>query len=238
MSQEDNENKKQYDAMVKLLLHLENKGLVVKNANLGRFRGEYYRGKDFEKVITDNQEYISTELEKIKGKKPTDVHNELYQVARKLGLLVKGVKEEGDKLKYPKRLFPLEGAIVACCDDDDHSHKAGPADLKNFDPNSFYILKLERAQTKLYLYLGLSVLGVLMYTLMPVWPLPVKLAIWYVSYVLLIIMVAINILRYSLFIVCYIFGISFWLFPDLYDDKVYFDKLERCNRFIQTIIQV
>jgi translocation protein SEC62 len=219
MSHGENENKIQYDATLKILLELESKGLPVKNANLGKIRGEYYRGKDFEKYISDHNEYISNELEKITGKKPTDIPSELFQLARKQGLLVKGVKSEGDKMKYPKRLIPLEGAI-SCCEDD-HHHNVDKAELSKFDSNGFYILYVDRGQKKLYIYLGLTIFGVLMYCLMPVWPLIVKLAIWYVSYILLIILVTINVIRYSLFIVCYIFGISFWLFPDLYDDKVY-----------------
>merc|ERR1719362_43457 len=56
-----------------------------------------------------------------------------------------------------------------------------------------------------------------MYCLLPVWPLQLKIFIWWVSYILLNIMVGICLIRYSLYLFVLIFGKEFWLFPDLFD---------------------
>ncbi len=219
MSHVDNteaEVKKQYEELCSLFLNLEGKGLVVKDANLGRIRGEYYRGKDLDKILNDHKNFIINEYERITGNKPEDIADKIYKLARKYGILIKAQKDKNDKLKYPKRLYPIEG--IPCCDEDHAETKH--SDPNKYDPNDFYIVNIQRGQKKLYLYLGLAIFGVLMYCLLPVWPLEVKLAIWWISYILLILLVSLNVIRYSLFILCYIFGIDFWLFPYLYDDKV------------------
>lgn len=55
--------------------------------------------------------------------------------------------------------------------------------------------------------------------LYPMWPYPLKLGVFYVSFTLLVAIVIINILRYVLYFTLFVFGLNFWIFPRLYDDS-------------------
>ena len=55
--------------------------------------------------------------------------------------------------------------------------------------------------------------------LYPMWPYPLKLGVFYISFAMLVAIVIINIVRYVLFFTLFVFGINLWIFPRLYDDS-------------------
>jgi translocation protein SEC62 len=243
MSKEENTSQK---ILTNILLKLEDKGLESRNASVGRIRADYYKGNDFEKSLIDNLDYICQELKKnlnidIKKEKQEDALNEIYDIFHSNGIIAKAVRIQGDKAKYPKRLFSVEQNL---------GNTEIPADdvkiesLTKFEgsPKVFYLLNIERSNSKLYFYLITVVIGVLMYCLFPVWPFEVKMAVWWVSYILLMFLLGLNIVRYVLFVTLYIFGIDFWLFPELYDDKKgvldSFKPLYTYNKREETLITI
>ena len=57
---------------------------------------------------------------------------------------------------------------------------------------------------------------------MPIWPYKMKLVVWWVSYILLIILVTIYVVRLAVYLFFYIFGYDVWIFPDINNDKLGF----------------
>ena len=75
--------------------------------------------------------------------------------------------EGGKKLKYPKRMEPINS----------------PQEIANFEENKFYMLTFERPhKKKAYIYLWISIIVVLAVCLFPVWPLGLKLGVWWVLF--------------------------------------------------------
>ena len=54
--------------------------------------------------------------------------------------------------------------------------------------------------------------------LFPLWPYELKYAVWLISLYLLIVLVGIIILRLIIYILAASFGVSFWIFPNLFGD--------------------
>lgn len=67
---------------------------------------------------------------------------------------------------------------------------------------------------------GGLVVGFLLVTCFPIWPEFLKLALWYVSVTLLIVMFVTLMLRLFLFLFVWIFGWEFWIFPNLFDESL------------------
>ena len=104
----------------------------------------------------------------------------------------------------------------------DHPKKLDLNKLYSFDPSFFYILNVNRGKSKIYFYLFLIIIGILLYALMPVWPYKMKVAVWWISYVLLIIILSIYVIRLAIYIFCYTFGYDVWILPDMDDPKLGF----------------
>ena len=72
----------------------------------------------------------------------------------------------GKKLKYPKRMNPVPFN-----------------ELSTFEENKFYMLTFDRPhKTKALVYLSISVIVVLAVCLFPVWPLGLKLGVWWILF--------------------------------------------------------
>ncbi len=61
--------------------------------------------------------------------------------------------------------------------------------------------------------------GIVLIVLYPMWPYELKLGAYYVIFSLLMIMIGIIIVRYVVWIACFICGWSFWIFPNFFDDS-------------------
>jgi len=151
---------------------------------------------------------------------------ELFGMLHSQGLCFKANKKSDDKKKYPKKLYRFEEDSEG---ESDSEGEDGDVQTKNIarrfgilDTSGYYILLLAEPKSQMYFYLMVIVIGIFAYCLLPVWPLQLKILIWWVSYILLIIMLGIVIVRYSLHLFMLIFGKDFWLFPDLFNDHVIF----------------
>jgi translocation protein SEC62 len=214
-----------------LFKSLEEKGLEVRDAAYERGRSEYCRGKDFLKVVTDNIEYVCQEIERITGSKinpkSSSAFQLIYEEFNSREMLKKAQKHEDDTTKkWPKRLLPYsEGG---CCPGHDtknthhQQNKTTPEDMVLFDESLCYLIDVERSKKASYLWLAVLIIVVLAFCMFPVWPLELKIGVWWVSYILLLIMIGLIVLRLAIFLFFYIFGTDIWLFPNLFDEKVYF----------------
>jgi translocation protein SEC62 len=235
-NEEDTENDQQseeiYKKLSKVFGYLESKGLPVKNASYGSVRANYVRGDDLLKSLKDNGEYLVKEINKICNTQ-IDSKNEnalqlIYMQFNDRKMLVKALrtKNEATKLKYPKRLMPYEENSVKCCDDSDgdHNHKNGSnmkdLDMAKFDEKMFYVVYLEEDKKVTYFWLIVAIVAVLGFCLFPVWPIEVKIGIWWISYILLWFMLSLMMIRLIIFGLIYPTGQDFWLFPNLFDDKL------------------
>lgn len=205
--------------------------LKVKEANYCKKRHQYLTGMDFYSFIKENSDFVASEFNKIipnsnLDPKSENLHQSVFKLLHQRSVLIRAVREDDDKKKYPKKLLTWEeDSDLDNCDSCDEGEKPGnkkseKVDFKKLDSTGFYILYTETSQSSLYFYLVLIIVGILAFCLLPVWPLELKIFIWWVSYILLIFMVGLIIVRWILYGFFLIFGKEFWLFPDLFNDNV------------------
>ena len=60
------------------------------------------------------------------------------------------------------------------------------------------------------------------FTLLPIWPDAAKKVLWYLSVTFLIATTAFCLIRWLLFLVSWLFGYDFWIFPRLFDESLSF----------------
>ena len=229
------EKQKKWSELSKVINFLESKGLELKECVYLKARAEFVKGKILEEKIKENLEEVCKQVNQIMGtnvspEKPDKAIQELYTQFKSLDLIFKACREDGDKKKNVKKLLPYEQlAILNKCNcgknhDDlenpDHEKNLDLYKLNSFEPTYFYIINIYRGKSRIYFYLCLIIIGILLYALMPVWPYKMKVAVWWISYVLLMIMIGIYIIRYSFFVLGYIIGYEFWIFPNLDDPKL------------------
>ena len=226
-----------------IIKFLETRGLEIKECIYLGKRAEFVKGKDFESKLKENLdevcEKINKELKtKISPKKPAEALEEIYQQLKLGQIINKACREDGDKKKHVRKLLPYEQlALLNGCncgknheelENVDHPKKLDMIKLNSFEPSFYYILNINRSKSKIYFYLFLIIFAVLLYVLMPIWPYKMKLAVWWTSYILLLIIIGIYIVRFAVYVFCYIFGYDVWLLPDLDEPKLGFiDSFKR-----------
>ena len=84
---------------------------------------------------------------------------------------------------------------------------------------SYFVWLHEGDQTMSTFMTGLLIVGFLLVTLFPIWPDFLKLCLWYLSCTALVVIFAIIILRWLLFLFVWIFGFEFWILPNLFDEE-------------------
>ena len=238
-----NENKEKWVELSKVIKFLESKGLEIKECIYIKIRAEFVRGKLLEEKIKENLEEVCKQVNeimktKISPEKPDKAIQEIYKQFKSVGFISKACREDGDKKKNVKKLLPYEQlALINKCncgknhdelENPDHQKSLNIDLLMSFEPTFFYILNLDRGKSKIYFYLFLIIMGILLYALMPVWPYKMKVAVWWISFVLLIIMISIYVIRLAVYILCYTFGYDVWIFPDLDSPKLgFFESFKR-----------
>ena len=237
---EDNYDAK-WKEMSGVLKELEKKGLEIKECGFGQSRCEFVRGKNLEEVFKKNSEKLIEKINKIMGvsislENKNNIQ-EIYKQFHSLNMIQKAIREEGDKKKNIRRLLPYEHLVkVYRCncgrdhdsEERDHPKQYKPEEVLLFDPKMFYVLNISRSNSTLYFYLFLIIFLVLMYCLMPIWPYSVKLGVWWISYILLLLIIGIYLVRYIVFLFFYMFGYSIWLLPDISDEKLgFFESFKR-----------
>jgi hypothetical protein len=219
----EQQEEERYKKLSLLFIKFEEKSKIeVRNASYGHTRTDYVKGKDLEKAFKENLEMLCSEINqicdtKIDHKSPSSLQQVFTEFHRRRMLSRAARPDSEGKIKYPKRLIPLEEEDN-CCGEKDEIDKKHLSDLKKFDPNYFFAIDIIRSKSKTYLWLFIAIFGVIMACLFPVWPIEVKIGIFWVSYVLLISMIVLIVVRYIVFTFFYIFGISFWIFPNFFDD--------------------
>lgn len=177
----------------KFFLMLESKGLVVKEAVVRTQRKDYVKEKDFVKFVEDNGELVRTELNKafvmkIKTENnPSDLSKNILKVLLEKKILVQTVPIDYEsKVRYPKRLviFNEEDKI------EEENDNEEDVDKPSRKIRMFYIMNFKRKENKSYTWLIIIVTLVLLFCLLPVWPLELKLTVWWISYILLIFFVS------------------------------------------------
>ena len=231
-----NEVLRKWKEMSNVFYSLEKKGLEVKECGFNGTRCEYIKGKNFEETLLKNLDTTLNEVNKIMGtniinKKPEETINKIYQELKSLNMIQKAIRVEGDKRKNIKKLLPYEQLAKEfnCnCGRDhdlnemDHPKKYDKNEILRFNNTFFYIINRNKSQSWVYFYLFLIIFAILMYALMPIWPYKVKLGVWWVSYILLILLIGLFTIRFIVYLFFYIFGYNIWIFPDINDEKLGF----------------
>jgi len=89
-----------------------------------------------------------------------------------------------------------------------------------FEEDGLYTWIHEGSQTRLYVLCGLTLAGALMLCMIQIWPIWMKIGLWWCSVTFLTTFSALCIVRLLLF--CLMFAVGFrgiWLFPNLFDDN-------------------
>ena len=237
------DKKEKWMELSNVIKFLESKGLEIKECVYIKSRAEYVRGKALEEKIKENLEEVCKQVNKamktqISPEKPDQAIQEIYKQFKSVELIGKACREDGDKRKNVKKLLPYEQLVIInqcnCgknhddLENPDHKKNLDLDNLLSFDPSFFYILNINRGKSKIYFYLFLIIFGILLYALMPVWPYKMKVAVWWISFVLLILILSIYVIRLGVYVFCYTFGYDVWVFPDMDDPKLgFFDSFKR-----------
>ena len=230
-----------------IIKFLESKGLEIKECIYLTTRTEFVKGKDLKEKLVENLPEVCNKINKalklnISPEKPDNAIDEIYKQFKSVDLISKACREDGDKKKHVKKLLPYEQLVLInkCnCGKNheelekvDHPQSLDLNQLYSFEPSFFYVLNINRSKSKIYFYLFLIILAILLYVLMPVWPYKMKVAVWWISYVLLLVIIGIYIVRLIIYVFFYIIGFDVWLFPDMDDPKLgFFDSFKRVISF-------
>lgn len=203
--------KEKYEKLSDLLKDLKDaKDLVVKQAILlGEKRVNYCKGKDLVQVINGNFADINKSLQSIVnidiGPEPNEnAYQKIFEIFFNYKLLLKLYRMEGDTLKYPKRLFPpkKEDNITA------------------FDEKLFYWINTHSEVSKLNMvYLMISVVAILLICMFPIWPLKVKIGVWWTLFFTLILLLLFTVFCLIVVIVGVIFGYDIFILPNILETK-------------------
>lgn len=237
------EQKEKWMELSNVIKFLESKGLEIKECVYNKSRSEFVKGKLFEDKIKENLEEVCKQVNKImkteiSPTKPDKAIQEIYKQFKSVNLISKACREDGDKKKNVKRLLPYEQlALLFKCncgkdhdelENPDHQKKLDVDKLFSFEPSFFYVLNVNRGKSKIYFYLILIIIAILMYALMPVWPYQLRVALYWISYVLSCIMIGIYVVKVIVYVFFYTFGYDVLIFPDMDDPKLGFiDSFKR-----------
>eukprot|EP01029_Cantina_marsupialis_P012582 TRINITY_DN277_c0_g4_i1.p1 TRINITY_DN277_c0_g4~~TRINITY_DN277_c0_g4_i1.p1 ORF type:complete len:387 (-),score=132.61 TRINITY_DN277_c0_g4_i1:130-1290(-) len=87
-----------------------------------------------------------------------------------------------------------------------------------FDGDSFYCWSFNPS-ARSPLWMLLVCVCVVLACLFPVWPIAVRVGLWYISVTLLIALTGFVVLRLGIFLTLWCFGYAFWILPNVFDDK-------------------
>ena len=235
-TEEEKKQKLKWMELSNIIKFLEKKGMEIKECAYVQSRTEFIKGKILNDFIKENIEEVCKQINKamntkINPENPDKAILEIYEQLRSSNIIKKACREEGDKKKNIKRLLPYEEMVLInkCnCGKDhdkeelDHPQKLDLKELFKFDPSYYYVLNIYRSKSMIYIYLALIIFFILMYALMPVWPYCVKVGVWWVSFVLLCVILGIYAVRLIIYVFCFTFGYDVWVFPDIDDNKLGF----------------
>jgi translocation protein SEC62 len=185
-----------------IMKFLANRGLKQKDGVVFDKRVTYFRGDDVLTMITEHGDEITKMVTKMNISEPLDTEKGATKLLQHLidyKKMFKFEREPENKFKWPKRLMPTKSSI--------------------FSDKAFYcwVLKPEKGQKSTMLMWGI-IGGILAICLFPVWPIWVKIGLLYLSVTLLYTILGTIVSRLVLYIFFKMFGIEFWLLPNLFAD--------------------
>lgn len=193
-----------YYVAAKFIRNNKKHKLEVGDGVLQQRRCEYFRGVDFIEAI---QELTITGAESLKAKNESDakiVGSKMIKMGffRKAGFDEKSKKNKN--LKHDNVMTISTG-------------------VQKMEQDGLYVWVLPRDMGNVWMYSALLVAFALFICLIKVWPLWLKIAVWWVSLILLVSICAIIALRLVLYLLFFIVGVrDIWLLPDFLDDDVDF----------------
>ena len=198
---------------------LEKKKFIIKDAVVGSKRKEYIKQKEFKSIV--DQEKIEivkmfkglSNVSSINDDTP-NLSDELIKLFRSQAFIIEAMPPRHEKgLKFPKKLIPFNQLSKDDVTEEEYN------DYKS-SSRKFYVLTEERAEKKSYFWLWLIIVLILAICLFPIWPLEVKLGIWWISWILSVFMIGLIVIRLIIYLFFFIFGFDIWIFPNLTDDKL------------------
>lgn len=166
----------------------------------------YFRGQQFHKLVLEHAEAIlamlklNTDIKQLASVSDSIELGNLFVEAK----LIVGFQRNPNEpkwLKYPKTLLPFKLVVMT--------------------EDNFYAFNIKKKERGILYVVILASLVVLL-ILYPMWPYPIKLGIFYIVFAMLVFLIFVNIAWLVCWTVLWIFGVSFWIFPRLYDDSAGF----------------
>lgn len=207
--------KEEWEPDMAQVLNLAFRGSVkVKTAvEVGKRAVEYFRGDDFYNWIESNKEMLIKKFPKLLAVNTLNDNKEICDFIHSFiekGFFyraqykpIKGINEKDENGVYKRPKWPKRLAMTS---------------KQNFDKTSFYILVYERNKKLQYAMLIGLIIIVLICCMFPVWPLKLKLSLWFISVVLMTLISAIIVGRLVSFFFFWFFGVDYWIFPNLFDE--------------------
>ncbi|KAL7562689.1 hypothetical protein ACA910_006376 [Epithemia clementina (nom. ined.)] len=149
--------------------------------------------------------------------------------------LVDFLHEPKKGTKWPKNMPRFENrqeVLLTCknlCKDQFivRADKVGKGELelstvRSFDEAGFFVWVYEGDKTKMYLMTGALIVCALLMALQPVWPMYIRVFVWYLAVTFLLFVFGLVITRALLFLFVWIVGYEFWFLPNLFDETLGF----------------
>lgn len=89
-----------------------------------------------------------------------------------------------------------------------------------FTMDGYYTWMYDGPTTMRNILTGLMIVGALGATCFPIWPMGMKVAVWYICVTLLIFLTTFSIIRMVIFFVMWLCGYDFWILPNVFDDNL------------------
>lgn len=167
--------------LITLSNFISEKGLKIKQAMTHDQQLDYFRGDNFHQVVLANKSEILSKLKTIKQITSLETMEDATMLGQlfvdfRLALPLERHLHAADdkKMKYPKHLVP-----------------ARPQNFK-FSEKGFYAWLTPKPYGKMAILLTLVIIIVIAFMLFSLWPLWLKIAIWYFSFYTLIFLVSIS----------------------------------------------
>lgn len=200
---------KRKEALIKVAKNISKWGLKEHSTVLGPQTIDYFRMDNFTEIVLKHGEEIRKPLleffpkiPEIKTQKDAVELAQVFAMYKVCGLLERHPQAEDEiKKKWPKKLIPK---------------RDGRANDK-----IFMTWLIPKDAKRLSLFLILAIIAGLLIMLFPIWPVSIKLVIWYISFYLLVFLVGLIIVRAIVWTAFFIIGFDFWIFPNLLEDTYY-----------------
>jgi translocation protein SEC62 len=210
--------KEQWDqALIPLFkLMTGKKGFKTKQAaEVGKKKVTYFRGKDCT-WFTEHQDLLKRKCGKALAEYLGDKEKPI-EGPKEFERLITALTVRG--FIYPTKYSPLQG-------DKEAKPRKWPDRLTAVPPNSgspwdesyFYVLAYEGDKSMQYVMLGAVMVAFLLACMFPAWPMWAKLGVWYAATALLCLMLFIVVLRMVVFVIFWVVGFDFWIFPNFFDE--------------------